>query len=193
MANVLPFMRIGSNAFKMSEFATMMAEMKSLGFRPADVARKLNISAGAVSQYLSGYTVPSNTVLELMRRVVLEARKNQTTPLDETLTTKLSELQEGDSSKYDEVKALVEKLHAELPKAVPTEKPFFISGPGITRKNGRTTIRMTRVGPGNTIEKQLKKLKKFHNENDDVRPARSRASKPEKASQKKRDSLVTEI
>ena len=54
------------------EFQRLMKEMKNYGFRPADVAQKLDISKSAISQYLSGHTPPSRTVLAFMRRIVEE-------------------------------------------------------------------------------------------------------------------------
>ena len=51
-----------------------MKEMETHGFRPADIARKLKKTEGAMSQYASGYTNPSDTVLELLRRIADETR-----------------------------------------------------------------------------------------------------------------------
>lgn len=94
------------------EFAHLMVSMRVLGFRPADVARMLNKSQGAVSQYLSGYTQPSETVLALLRRLVVEKQGKQTSSEIGELGSKLACLKEFDNETYLILKGYIEKFYA---------------------------------------------------------------------------------
>jgi predicted transcriptional regulator len=96
------------------EFAALMQEMRNFDFRPANVARMLNKSKAAVSQYLSGHTRPSNTVLELLRRIVSEKRLGNVDKNDEIeeLKSKLKCLQFFAPSEYQIIKDNVEKIYA---------------------------------------------------------------------------------
>ena len=90
--------------------------MENAGFRPADVARLLNKSPGAISQYKSGFTNPSETVVQLLRRVVqekLSPREGVSTPAE--LQNKLTELSDHDPAGFAAAQATIEALHRRLP------------------------------------------------------------------------------
>jgi predicted transcriptional regulator len=98
------------------EFSELVKQMEDFGFRPADVARMLNKSPGAISQYLSGYTKPSKTVLELLRRVVKEKDWDDIEPNAEhkELSKKLRFVSYVMRSKYSEIKSQIETLYESL-------------------------------------------------------------------------------
>lgn len=95
------------------EFSALVKEMEDFGFRPADVARMLNKSPGAISQYLSGYTKPSRTVLELLRRIVKEKHWDEIEPDAEQkeLSKKLRMLNYMMHAKYIDIKSQIEALY----------------------------------------------------------------------------------
>jgi predicted transcriptional regulator len=93
------------------EFSHLMISMRVLGFRPADVARMLNKSQGAISQYLSGYTKPSETVLALLRRLVVEKQVKQTPGVYEDLINKLTCLQHVMPTEYQAIKENIETCY----------------------------------------------------------------------------------
>lgn len=68
-------MKSKSKSENHEEFLRLMKEMENRGFRPAEVARKLRKTNGAMTQYASGDANPSDTVLELLRRIVSETCK----------------------------------------------------------------------------------------------------------------------
>ena len=109
-----------------TEFAALMRAMKDLGFRPADVARMLNKSKGAISQYMSRQTMPSNTVMELLRRVVNEKRGVDVVGKGE-LQKKLESLKRFEPEQYDVLKKTIEMLHGQVIKPLPASSVERIS------------------------------------------------------------------
>jgi predicted transcriptional regulator len=104
------FMRIKQKTAENVEFCALMKEMKRFKYRPADVARMLNKSQGAVSQYLSGYTKPSETVMALMRRIARETWRgaNERDDEIEEMDEKLRRLQFLSPSDFQVIKEQIE-------------------------------------------------------------------------------------
>ena len=98
----------------------MMQTMENLGYRAADVARFLNKTHGAISQYLSGKTNPSETVLDLFRRVVAEKQGGQagTEAGEEAVKEQLADLRRLAPADYEVARATITALHKKLPVEV---------------------------------------------------------------------------
>lgn len=108
------------------EFAALMGEMKKLGHRPAEVARRLNKSPGAISQYLSGYTNPSETVMALLRRIEEDSRlaSSRTGSKEvQDLADKLGTVKYNCPDPYLFIKELIEKQYEENRKEFPHLNP----------------------------------------------------------------------
>jgi predicted transcriptional regulator len=95
-------------------FRGLMEKMRESGFRPADVARLLNKTPVAVSQYLSGYTTPSETVIELLSRISTEKAKADDGQGGGILNRKLADLQRWSASEFEVVKNTIEMFHERL-------------------------------------------------------------------------------
>jgi transcriptional regulator with XRE-family HTH domain len=105
---------------RQEEFSALMHTMEELGFRAADVARLLNKTHGAISQYLSGKTNPSETVLDLFRRIV-EEKKGGQGPVEigeEAVKEQLSDLRRFSPADYEVAKTTISMLHKRLPPAI---------------------------------------------------------------------------
>ncbi len=100
---------------RQEQFSAMMHTMNELGYRAADVARFLNVTHGAVSQYLSGRTNPSETVLGLFRRVVDERRGDSTAGEKGDVKEQLENLRRFAPADYAVAKATISMLHKKLP------------------------------------------------------------------------------
>jgi len=105
---------------RQEQFSTMIRTMGELGYRPADVARFLNITHGAVSQYLSGRTNPSETVLGLFRRVLEEKKDIHTAGRagHRDVKGQLEDLRRLAPADYDVAKTMISGLHKKLPAVV---------------------------------------------------------------------------
>jgi predicted transcriptional regulator len=105
---------------RQEEFGALMHTMEELGFRAADVARLLNKTHGAISQYLSGKTNPSETVLGLFRRIV-EEKKGGGDPTEigeEAVKEQLSDLKRFSPADYEVAKTTISMLHKRLPAEI---------------------------------------------------------------------------
>ena len=102
------------------KFCALMERLKVREFRPAEVARKLNKSKAAVSQYLSGHTRPSKTVLELMRRIVedLDWPISNVPDVIGILSKKLKYLSISSPSEYQLIKERIESCYENLPEKI---------------------------------------------------------------------------
>jgi transcriptional regulator with XRE-family HTH domain len=105
------------DAKKHAEFLQLMDEMEQLGFWPVDVARKLNKTTGAISQYTSGTTNPSDTVLELLRHIVADAREGSDALRNNELYVKLVALEQKRPAEYQAVKGKIDSLYEQIPLA----------------------------------------------------------------------------
>src|ERR1700744_6528874 len=103
---------------RQEQFSAMMHTMEELGYRAADVARFLNITHGAVSQYLSGRTNPSETVLGLFRRVVDEKKGGTAARETGDVKEQLEDLRRLAPADFKVAKTLIDGLHKKLPTAV---------------------------------------------------------------------------
>jgi len=101
---------------RQEEFSALMHTMQELGYRAANVARFLDITHGAVSQYLSGKTNPSETVLGLFRRVVEEKKRGQGRVEigEENVKEQLEDLRRLAPADYDVAKTMISGLHKKL-------------------------------------------------------------------------------
>jgi len=102
------------------EFAALMHAMEELGYRAADVARLLDKTPGAISQYLSGKTNPSETVLGLFRRVVQETGGGQKSAEanDEAVEEQLADVRRLAPGDYEVIKSMISMVHKKLPREV---------------------------------------------------------------------------
>ena len=110
---------------RQQEFCNLMQTMEDLKFRPADVARMLKKSQGAISQYISGTTNPSETVLELFRGIVAAHTKpDAEVELTETsIREQLSDLHRYPPGDYEVVKKTITLLHQKLPMELKAGTP----------------------------------------------------------------------
>jgi predicted transcriptional regulator len=127
------------------EFAALMQEMRDWGFRPADVARMLNKSRGAVSHYLTGFAKPSATVLELLRRIVKEKHWDEIEPDTEqkALSKKLRILNSMMHSKYEDIKSQIETLYGHL-------TPEMIKMAIMSAQGEKAALDQIKMNPSNT-------------------------------------------
>jgi predicted transcriptional regulator len=113
-------------------FCSQMEAMRECGYRPADVARMLNKSPGAISQYQSGYTTPSDTVMELLDRIVDEKLKTDTEREIVVLNEKLEALQRMSPADYEVAKNTIEMVYERLTSRLVTDpdqttEPAFVN------------------------------------------------------------------
>lgn len=110
---------------RQQEFCELMKRMELLKFKPADVARLIKKTPGAISQYLSGTTNPSDTVLEIFRRVVeeKEGRKAEPEVTDIQLREQLADLARFSPPDYEVAKLTILTLHGKLPAVVNSKPP----------------------------------------------------------------------
>jgi predicted transcriptional regulator len=102
------------------EFTALMQAMEELGYRAADVARLLDKTPGAISQYLSGKTNPSETVLGLFRRVVQETGGGERTVEtgDDSVKEQLADVRRLAPGDYEVIKSMISMVHKKLPREV---------------------------------------------------------------------------
>lgn len=108
---------------RQQEFCQLLEKMDGWGFKPADVARLIKKSRGAVSQYVSGYGNPSETTLDLMRKVVNEEESKRNGPKPETVSDnqvheQLGQLREYAPADYQAAVTIIGTLHQKLPMAI---------------------------------------------------------------------------
>ncbi len=129
---------------RQEQFSAMMHTMEGLGYRAADVARFLTITHGAVSQYLSGKTNPSETVLGLFRRVVEEKKGGQKSGVSGRggIKEQLEDLRRLAPADYEVAKTTISLLHKKLPVAVNSKAS---AAAGRMLKKGAASVR--KYGP----------------------------------------------
>jgi hypothetical protein len=115
---------------RQEEFAALMQTVENAGFKPADVARWLGVTPGAVSQYISGRTTPKESVIQFFRHHVDEKitskKPSESTPSE--LQQKLEDLSRFDPAAYAAARATIETLHGRLDKHLIHSKPEASSG-----------------------------------------------------------------
>lgn len=126
---------------RQEQFSAMMHTMEELGYRAADVARFLNVTHGAVSQYLSGRTNPSETVLGLFRRVVEERKGGSASGEMGDAKEQLENLRRFAPADYAVARATIGMLHKKLParansKAGAAAGRMLKKGAASVRKHG---------------------------------------------------------
>jgi predicted transcriptional regulator len=129
---------------RQEEFSALMHTMEESGFRAADVARFLGLTHGAISQYLSGKTNPSETVLSLFRRVVEERKDRQESApaTDENVKEQLEDLRRRAPDAYEAVKTTIGQFHKNLRPAVNSKAS---AAAGRMLKKGAASVR--KYGP----------------------------------------------
>jgi predicted transcriptional regulator len=118
-------MQVSYKNTRQQEFCSLLQTMVDLKFRPADVARMLKKTHGAVSQYKSGAINPSETVLELFRSIVERHTKPEKVAeiTEVALREQLSDLRRYSPDDYEVVKTTISLLHKKLPMVLEVSSP----------------------------------------------------------------------
>jgi transcriptional regulator with XRE-family HTH domain len=102
---------------RQTEFCNYLQTLEDLGLHPAEVARQIGITSGAISQYRSGSSTPGVDKLIAMRQLV--ERTTRPLELGGEIHAQLRDLEAYAPDSFEAVKITIGILHAKIARAQP--------------------------------------------------------------------------